>query len=241
MLAGSLRAHTGRSRTRRTSSHCRRGPPSELDGGTSRNLGKWEAASSVPPSSLRLHLQGLLALPDPRPLLSVAEFGWPCRPRRFVRGEGPRPCNARASSRPSPRTHALGAGTRPRGAGRRPSSDSPTDCAAQSGLPPIFRNAQYIAQHPSGSRNDEPPGRQCFAGSALAPWRFIPVFQLTPVVRSRFSVCSRVLPRPNNRPSLVVAWSLRFIGSSRTARVQALWTAQRVRGWQSVQSASGRK
>ncbi len=46
-----------------------------------------------------------------------------------------------ARSRPSPRTHAFVAGTRPRGAGRRPSSDSPPDCAVREGLSPNLRTA----------------------------------------------------------------------------------------------------
>ena len=49
-----------------------------------------------------------------------------------------------ASPRPSPRTHACVAGTRPRGAGRRPSSDSPPDCAVPGDLSPILRTAQYV-------------------------------------------------------------------------------------------------
>ena len=48
-----------------------------------------------------------------------------------------------ASPRPSPRTHACVAGTRPRGAGHRPSSDSPPDCAVPGDLSPILRTAQY--------------------------------------------------------------------------------------------------
>jgi hypothetical protein len=47
-----------------------------------------------------------------------------------------------ARSRPSPRTHAFVAGTRPRGAGRRLSSDSPPDCAVPGPLSPFLGTAQ---------------------------------------------------------------------------------------------------
>jgi hypothetical protein len=70
-------------------------------------------------------------------VLSSAESWLHVRLRCFVRGEGPRPCTRRAASaRPSPR--AL-----PRGAARRPSSDSPPDCAVPGGLSPILGTAQY--------------------------------------------------------------------------------------------------
>ena len=75
--------------------------------------------------------------------LSSAEYWHHLRPRCFVRGEGPRPCTQQtASPRPSPRTRACVAGTRPGAAGRRPSSDSPPDCAVSGGLSHISCTVQ---------------------------------------------------------------------------------------------------
>ena len=78
-------------------------------------------------------------------LLSSAESWLHVHLRCVVRGEGPRPCTKLAArARSSPRTHACIVGTRPRGAGRRPSSDSPPDCAVPAGLSPILGTAQQV-------------------------------------------------------------------------------------------------
>ena len=95
-----------------------------LEGGTSRSRGKkWVGASKGNHYSAPLRSRGR-----------------------------PSPLQGAASSRPSPRTHAFVVGTRPRGAGRRPSSDSPPDCAVLGELSSILCTAQYVSRRRRAER-----------------------------------------------------------------------------------------